>query len=1201
MDQDAEISFQEDDCDGDKFFSFTGFNSSEIRDLSKKIDYLGGHILRETKWNDKCTHVISKTFEKSEIVLAGLAAGRWILNAHYIYASYGSKSWVRGRNYVHDECVIIHRKNRKRLGKDGLAFNNMKAMVIMDDEETKTVYRRIIAAGGGHCVNADLKEARERHYHGDNLTHIIVDPWVQEPTDWRNSEFQKWLDYERRVAEYGMNDKDGWRNGGMLFKIHYQFLIDKLLHPLNSKVKELKYNIWDPKIVKMAKEKRKRKAELKAKLSRDVKNDSDSDDDLLIIKERYQEREKRRQPGRLYYDKSKDRRRGETLIEKEARCRILTGQCKRKRHPSSDNLVENLGFMETSKKKNKKSGGSQIVADPEKHFVLGSDGIVYVDTDRLIGDHGFGPLESRQSQYINNLSQNIRNIESEHNRMFGPSAFRGGHGIRHVKVEHKFSIKQEALSSRKTMKNEEVIIDDSDSDIEEVPASSITEKLRHKEFTGEDDDITIVEDLPPGIVLMSENIKKELKLENKFDAKHYLELRSDSDDDVEIVDIEDRKPDLRELLKALGPMPEILIDSDDSDSELEHVSEQNSRKALDIIYVEDDPLPPRSRGTPAKVCEKSVNIQPITDADILDSVETNELVGEFKPTSDKQIDEENNSRIEHLRRHAIGEAEYESPMKPIDFGIHQHSANITKEKVPETKNLLRQEEYLDHRPLVRNSTSTGFVSPTNVCHDTLVPTLNRTLLDRQLDTYEFISISLVCSRSHLFYNKYSSEKSISISTLKPMPLPVLQEFSTEDETTATWSSSRRRRKAQKRDEGHDMMFSNASSQTEMLIRLKVLEIHTSITNYLQPEILNYIFKNYFKESKTVVRNAQNFLLRYFFLHYGEKGLHREHLSMLLLNSLRDVEDPSLFNSFDIKNSVDIRCVWIFFKRIVDSLLNDGSDDLLKVLMNLFQKDLEIWMKFKSSRGNTWPVLYYILGGTEFPSNSENIVPDLVKILVDSKSKKDPWYLRRFIAMIANVTALLDDKENEGVVSKGLKVSFAKATSRQFMETSLDTDTLYIELYLLQPNWFSYLVSKYIMQPKSKSSGSSLGDLVNSFKEMSIKGQDTRSLVIQKYFSFSYIHVLLRANWFYNQVPDKRPFVTFSNLKKLTAKTDKRDSKEVRFRNGVKVSVKNQLKDLKKMTKFATGVEGDLKNTSMKSLLFNMCGQFDLGWHPAIPE
>ena len=124
-------------------------------------------------WNESCTHIISRTFEKSELVLAGLAGGRWVLKIDYVLDSYEANSWGRARRYVHDESVLSHRKNWRRLRRAGGAFHNMKVMFVMDDVETKEVYQRIVDAGGGSWVRGDLRRARERRFDGDHLQHIL--------------------------------------------------------------------------------------------------------------------------------------------------------------------------------------------------------------------------------------------------------------------------------------------------------------------------------------------------------------------------------------------------------------------------------------------------------------------------------------------------------------------------------------------------------------------------------------------------------------------------------------------------------------------------------------------------------------------------------------------------------------------------------------------------------------------------------------------------------------------------------------------------------------------------------------------------------------------------------------------------------------------------------------------------------------------
>ena len=71
MDHDFEINFPVDHGEADKYFAFTGFSAEEKKELARKVEKMGGFVLTDPTWNDSCTHVISRTFEKGEIVLAG--------------------------------------------------------------------------------------------------------------------------------------------------------------------------------------------------------------------------------------------------------------------------------------------------------------------------------------------------------------------------------------------------------------------------------------------------------------------------------------------------------------------------------------------------------------------------------------------------------------------------------------------------------------------------------------------------------------------------------------------------------------------------------------------------------------------------------------------------------------------------------------------------------------------------------------------------------------------------------------------------------------------------------------------------------------------------------------------------------------------------------------------------------------------------
>lgn len=68
-----DLSFDEDGETGEyKYFVLTGFHEREERlELEWKIKSLGGRLLYDVMWNDQITHIISKAFASTELVLAG--------------------------------------------------------------------------------------------------------------------------------------------------------------------------------------------------------------------------------------------------------------------------------------------------------------------------------------------------------------------------------------------------------------------------------------------------------------------------------------------------------------------------------------------------------------------------------------------------------------------------------------------------------------------------------------------------------------------------------------------------------------------------------------------------------------------------------------------------------------------------------------------------------------------------------------------------------------------------------------------------------------------------------------------------------------------------------------------------------------------------------------------------------------------------
>ena len=327
-----------------------------------------------------------------------MAAGRWVLKKAYVEDSSEGGQFRNPKSYVHDECVITHRKNWKRFENNkkqlmGGIFYNMKALFVMDDIEAKERYQRIVYAGGGDWMNDSLYGARKKRVDGRSLTHIIIDPWVLDKQEGRHRyyDFEDWLDYEKSVASKSSDTRDcqRWQNGGVVFKLHFTFLIDSLLKP-NDNIKWKDYNIFDQRVQDLA------------------------------LKRRF-------------------------ICEEEVRLEATAGV---KRKAASDTaMVHHLGYMESTKRKNKRSAGSHIQADATRHIM--QNGIV--DTNKLFEDHGCAQLESLQADYIRNLNRNIQSVMNSHPLSNRPKTF--------------------------TDDKEEIVLDDSDIEIVEDSDIEIVEEF----------------------------------------------------------------------------------------------------------------------------------------------------------------------------------------------------------------------------------------------------------------------------------------------------------------------------------------------------------------------------------------------------------------------------------------------------------------------------------------------------------------------------------------------------------------------------------------------------------------------------------------------------------------------------------------------------------------------------------------------------
>ena len=375
-------------------------------------------------------------------------------------------------------------------------------------------------------------------------------------------------------------------------------------------------------------EKMKIKMELKRESSRS--EDDEDEDDLETIKQRLTEEKRKRAPGRFYIDKSRG---SEAICEREAR--IQAAPSSSRQDPSlkrsHDEMVGNLGYMESSKRKNKRSAGSFIKADPTKH--IKEDG--FVDTKKLFEDYGMIDIESMQNHHIMNIQNQIN--QALNAPIVSRSSPYNNDGWK-LKREMKSEVKNEFVKregsgfsgSTGTSKHEEIVLD-SDSDREDGFSGS-TGTTKHEEIILDDSDSDRDDelDLPPGIVMIPRPVKTNVEDDD------IVCLSGDEADNVDV------KPTLKELVAKLGDLPEIAICSSDSEEEVNDESSSRSR-GIEMVM-------------PQSVHE-----------DLIDNIAMDE--------DDQSLMETNDSVAEDMNETSEADEDHPGELLSKDLSIHNESSS----------------------------------------------------------------------------------------------------------------------------------------------------------------------------------------------------------------------------------------------------------------------------------------------------------------------------------------------------------------------------------------------------------------------------------------------------------------------------------------------------------------------------------------------
>ena len=147
------------------------------------IRKLGGVFNGGEEWNPSTTHVINYvdgTREGlSEKVMAGIAAGKWVVTKRYVEKSLKAGYWLdkEAAYTASPKNQILALQERVKLhGESGRLFHGMVAAMVLEERAKAAVYTRIIRAGGGKVVAAKSLLGLAASVPSD-LTHVFLDPW----------------------------------------------------------------------------------------------------------------------------------------------------------------------------------------------------------------------------------------------------------------------------------------------------------------------------------------------------------------------------------------------------------------------------------------------------------------------------------------------------------------------------------------------------------------------------------------------------------------------------------------------------------------------------------------------------------------------------------------------------------------------------------------------------------------------------------------------------------------------------------------------------------------------------------------------------------------------------------------------------------------------------------------------------------------
>jgi len=1238
-----------DDPSKPKIFTLAGFfptsriSAEEIKsqkdEIIKQISKLGGRYVDKDEWDPSVTHVINfvdgKKDGMSEKVMAGIAAGRWVLTKRYVQKSYKNKEWIETpKLFAPNDAVITSRKKWFLQGPRGGPFWNMKAALVMEDERKRGVYTRIIVAGGGEVKDVhSLRSLEANPVILEQLTHIFMDPWEVNSVVFRNIKSEA----EAKSLH--------------IWFLHYKYLFLKIRgSPVPT---EMEHSVLNPQVREMGEKERrqflgKKGCNLRSKRSREsdvgngrkrqrtavdedivvlsddectilddkdsVRNvnptetvgvgiDTDDDDDISVLVQKLASSRAEAGNGRQYMERGKatgvlesykqmcEQQRREQLgnRRKSGEERTRGNHRKRGREGSSSVQVISISDDET-----------ELVtlddSDDEVRFVHGSPLSTSVSISH---PQPMSHLDRSPSPILMELDQDER--EDSGDESVEPDT--------------------RALTLVETAPEVfDVLSDDDEDEIQVVPVyagvsptfsvdddescpDSPGEEQGHASDTSFDRKTGLSmssRTVRPGAGVIEEVVEpslEEYEVQYNMPRRHEEIIRPSLDFNGKSSSTDQRNAE--EIRKAIFRLANeevrptesslqcndtSLVMSNSLPKEKDKVSERLSSPLFSDILERKEPkksVPLRTDPNDA-FAHKPVNEADQETSDV--SLEAKDLCSKTEHLCDVDPQPETLSK---------------SKVKPV---INLNLAQPPKTKVPDQRILTEEPPApILVTPLPAPSSPVPVVSQ-SVTKTTLFHRIIASIVKRMSFTDEGIAITNISSRSARFDKHCERRAHADVRQMNPnIEMDFSAYFVKVEENDIPIRVKKKKNMSVEDDFKDEGITSNDSVAT-----VRRIIIETTSTAFPTSSILHVVIKKLLLDGMDhVVRiKAYDYLNHFLFLHLGKQGMSREQWLILILSAMRNLPEMKMFKSFDIENSHDISDCYRFFKNAVNLfLMNSGEAESLQgpqmffeFLVKLMQKDFEQWWKHwrktDTTKSVSYPLMFYMLGGSRstFVKNiSKTVIKMYSQSLEDSVKAPLLQTIRKLVSITALLASHLDSMDGNTSLYLGDKVVLASLVG-DLLQDKYHSD-IYIELSLLQPNWLSLLVSRYIMKRRGVEVGESLACLKNLKLEDKLFSRNIENWS-HRLCGLQQAHAVFRANWHFVSGKECDQFKDFKHLSRLEDKGTSIQNKMVKMEDvGLRLSkVVESVNTIREVANsnsmgFEKQDDGDL--SALSSLFFKM--------------